>query len=121
MLEDFLTDQLAFAVAIGGEPNPLGGAQCLSNDLELGGLIAGRRRARAVQAFGPQQDGRPVLPLRHDVFRFEQVEQMAFGRENVSVARTDGGADVFRLAGFLRDDDLISHDGSFKRIASWNI
>ena len=27
-----------------------------------------------------------------------------------------GGAHVFRLAGFLRDDDLISHDGSFGRI-----
>jgi hypothetical protein len=38
---------------------------------------------------------------------------MALGREDVSVARTNGGADVFGLAGFLRDDDLISHDGSW--------
>jgi hypothetical protein len=36
---------------------------------------------------------------------------MALGGEDVSVARTHGGADVFGLAGFLRDDDLISHDG----------
>src|SRR6266567_1240573 len=36
---------------------------------------------------------------------------MALGRENVAVARTNSGADVFRLAGFLRDDDLIGHDG----------
>src|SRR5664280_1414103 len=36
---------------------------------------------------------------------------MALGRENVSVARTHGGADVFGLAGFLRDDDLVSHNG----------
>jgi hypothetical protein len=28
----------------------------------------------------------------------------------------DGRADVSRLAGFLRDDDLISHNGSFGRI-----
>jgi hypothetical protein len=41
---------------------------------------------------------------------------MALGRENVSVTRTNGGADVFGLAGFLRDDDLISHNGSFGRI-----
>jgi hypothetical protein len=41
---------------------------------------------------------------------------MALGRENVSVARTHGRADVSRLAGFLRDDDLISHNGSFGRI-----
>ena len=36
---------------------------------------------------------------------------MTLGWEDVSVARTDGGADVFGLAGFLRDDDLIGHDG----------
>jgi hypothetical protein len=38
---------------------------------------------------------------------------MAFGREDVSVARSDGSADVFGLAGFLRDNNLISHNGSF--------
>jgi hypothetical protein len=38
---------------------------------------------------------------------------MALGRKDFSVPRTNGGADVFRLAGFLRDDDLISHNGSF--------
>ena len=34
---------------------------------------------------------------------------MAFSREDFSVASTDGGADVFCLAGFFRDDDLICH------------
>jgi hypothetical protein len=43
---------------------------------------------------------------------------MTLGREDVSVPRTHGGADVFRLAGFLRDDDLIGHTGSFRRIGS---
>jgi hypothetical protein len=43
---------------------------------------------------------------------------MTLGRKNCSVTRTDGGADVFRLAGFLRDDNLISHNGSFGRIDS---
>ena len=33
----------------------------------------------------------------------------------VSVARTHGGAHVFGLAGFLGDDDLIGHNGSFGR------
>ena len=112
MLENFLTDELTLAVAIGGEPNPLGGAQCLANGPELGDLVTALCRASAVKAFGPQQDRRPALPRRHDILRFEQVEQMAFGRENVSVARTNGGADVFGLAGFLRDDDLIGHNGS---------
>ena len=36
---------------------------------------------------------------------------MTLGRKDFSVTRTDGGADTFRLAGFLRDDDLIGHDG----------
>jgi hypothetical protein len=39
---------------------------------------------------------------------------MALGRENISVAKTNGGADILRLAGFLRDNDLISHDGSLE-------
>jgi hypothetical protein len=36
---------------------------------------------------------------------------MTLGGENVSVTRTDCGTDIFRLTGFLRDDDLTSHDG----------
>ena len=57
MLEDFLTDELTLAVAVGGERNPLGGAQCLANGSELGGLVAVLRRAGAVKAFGcPSSD-----------------------------------------------------------------
>ena len=48
------------------------------------------------------------------ILRFEEVEQMAFSREDFSVASTDGGADVFCLAGFLRDDDLICHCQPFR-------
>lgn len=113
MLENLLTDKLALAIAVCGEPNPLGGTQCLANGLELRGLASALCRARAVKAFGPQKDRRPPLPGRHNVLRFEEVEQMAFGREDISIARTNGGADVFCLAGFLRDDDLICHDGPF--------
>jgi hypothetical protein len=43
---------------------------------------------------------------------------MALGRENVSVTRTDGGTDVFGLAGFLRDDDLVGHNRLVRRIDS---
>jgi hypothetical protein len=35
------------------------------------------------------------------------------GRKNVSVARANSGADVFRLAGFLGDDNLIRHEVPF--------
>jgi hypothetical protein len=34
---------------------------------------------------------------------------MAFGREDYAVAGTNRGANVIRLTGFLRDDDLIGH------------
>jgi hypothetical protein len=36
---------------------------------------------------------------------------MTLGRKYFSITSTDGGAHVFGLAGFLRDDDLIGHDG----------
>src|SRR6202162_840376 len=116
MLENFLTDELPLAVGIGAEPNPLGGAQCLANGSELGGFVAALCRASAVKAFGPQQDRRPPLPRRHDILRFEQIKQMTLGRKDFSVTRTDGSADVFGLAGFFRDDDLIGHNGSFRVI-----
>ena len=36
---------------------------------------------------------------------------MALSWKNIAVARTNCGADVLGLAGFLRDDDLICHYG----------
>ncbi len=36
---------------------------------------------------------------------------MALCWKNITVARTNCGADVFGLASFLRDDDLICHYG----------
>jgi hypothetical protein len=65
-----------------------------------------------------------VLPSRHNILWFEQVEQMPLGRQYIPVARTDGGADVFRLTAFLGDDDLIWHTDWLEesvRSARWNI
>ena len=56
MLENLLTDQLlTLAVAVGGEPNPLGAAQCLANGSEFGGFVAALCRAGAVEALGPRR------------------------------------------------------------------
>jgi hypothetical protein len=45
--------------------------------------------------------------------------------EDISVARTNGGANVLRLARFLGDDDLIRQDGHFQikryEAIGWNI
>ena len=112
MFENLLTDQLPLAVAVRGQPNPLGRVQGGADGFELGRLVAALRRACAIEAVGPQKDRRPALPCRHDLLWLKQIEQMALGRQNVAVAGADGGADVFRLAGFLGDDDLVGHDGS---------
>jgi hypothetical protein len=56
------------------------------------------------------------MAKRTTVLRFEQVEQMALGWKDVSVARANGSTDVFGLAGFFRDNDPIGHNGSFRRV-----
>ena len=109
MLENLLTDELPLAIAIGGEPYPLCGAQRLTDCPELRGFVAALGRAGAIKAFGTKQDRRPALPGRHDILGFEKIQQMSLGREDVPVARPHGGANVFRLAGLLGDDDLIRH------------
>ena len=118
MLEDFLADELTLAIAVGGQPHPFGRAQCLSNHFKLGSFVAALGRASAVKALGPQKDWGPALPGRHHILRFEQIEQMALGRKNVSVARANGGADIFRLAGLFGDDNLIRHQGLVSTIGS---
>jgi hypothetical protein len=116
MLENFLTDELPLAIAIGREPDAPCAAQRVATGLELGGLVAARCRASAVQALRAKQDRRPALPGWHHFLGLEQVQEMPLGRKDVSVARTNGGANVFGLAGFLGDDDLIGHDGLVQRL-----
>src|SRR5271166_2594085 len=111
MLENFLTDELPLAIAIGGEPDLLCGAQRVTDGFELGGFVAAFSRAGAIKAFGTKQDRRPALPGRHDILRLQKVQQMSLSRKDVSVARAHGGAHVFCLASFLGDDDLIRHAG----------
>jgi hypothetical protein len=125
VLKNLLTDKLTLAVAIGGEPNPLDGMKGLTNGLELGGFVSAPCGASAVKSFGSKKYRRPALPGRHNILRFEEIEQVAFGREDFSITSTDGGADVFCLAGFLRDDDLNCHASPSRRNriddVDWNI
>ena len=109
MLQDFLTDQLTFTIAIGSKPNSLRGAQGLANRPEFGGLVAALSRSCGVEPLGAEENRRPALPFRNRVLWFLQVKQVSFGWKDVAIARPDGGADVLRLAGFLSDDDLVGH------------
>ena len=58
VLKNFLTDELTLAIAIGGEPNPFGGAQCLANGFELSGFVSARCWASVVKAVGSQKHRR---------------------------------------------------------------
>ena len=49
MLENFLTDELPLAIAIGCEPDLLCSAQRLTDSFELGGFVAAFSRARAIR------------------------------------------------------------------------
>ena len=109
VLQDLLADQLALAVAVGGEPDPLGGLERVADRLELGGLVAAGGGLGAVEPVGAQQHGRPALPGRHHLLGLEQRQQVAFGGEDGAEARADRGADVLRLAGLLGDDDVGGH------------
>lgn len=99
MLEDLLPDQLAFTVAISGKPNALGGLQRVVDCLELGRLVAAARRAGAVKSIRTQQNGCPLLPCRDNVARLEQIEEMALGREDRPITRSNSGTDP--LPGWL--------------------
>ena len=51
---------------------------------------------------------------------------MALSWKNIAVARTNCRADIFGLAGFLRNDDLIRHvalvwKNKFEEDVIWNI
>ena len=112
VLQNLLADELALAVTICGEPDPLGASQGVPNCLEFGGLASAFRRASGVEAIGPQEDRRPSLPCGHSLLGLHEVKQMPFGRQNVAISAADGGTDVLGLARFLGDDDLVGHIGS---------
>ena len=115
MLEDLLADELSLAgrETIGGQPDACGGAQRrATNGLQLRGFVAARGRFGAVWPSSSglsKQYRRPAFPGRVHVLRLAQIEQVALGRKDGAIAAPDGGADIFRLAGFLCDDDLIGH------------
>ena len=109
MLENFLADELALTIAIGGDPDALGASQRLTNGFQLARLVASFGWTRGVKIVGLKKVRRPALPGWIDILRLDQVEQMALGGKNIAVARANCRADVCRLTVFLGDDDLISY------------
>ena len=89
VLQDFLADQLPLAVAVGGEPDPVRRLQRRPDRLQLGRLVAARRRFGAVEPVG--------------------FQQVPFRRQDGSVAGPDGGAHIPGLARLLGNHDLAGH------------
>ena len=103
MLENFLTDELALAITISGDPHSLGATQRFADGFQLADFVATLRRACSVKPVGPKKDRRPTLPGRVDILRLKQIEQMALGGKDVSIARPDGIADgIVTLIGRTR-------------------
>ena len=109
MLQDLLADQLSLAVAVGGDPDPVGRLQRRTDRLQLCRLVAARRRLGVVQLVRPQRGRRPAFPCRVRVLGLAQVEQVPLRRENGAVAGAHRGAHVPGLARLLRNDHLAGH------------
>ena len=110
VFEYLLADQLPLPVAIGGEPDGFGGPKRLPDRPELGRLVSAVGWLGGVEPFGTQQNGRPALPFRHGVLGLFQIQQVAFGWQNIAISGPHCGPHILGLTGFLRDDDLVSHD-----------
>src|SRR3954452_6859491 len=104
MLQDFLADELAFPVAVGGDDDARGALEGLSDGLELGGPVAAALGPGRIEALGLEQGKGPSLPGRIDLLGLGPPQEVTLGRQDLAVAVADRGPDVARLAAFLGDD-----------------
>jgi hypothetical protein len=81
----------------------------LLDGLELGGLAAAAVGPGRVEALGLEQGEGPASPGGVDLLGRGQAQQVAFGRQHLSMAVADGGSDIACLAGLLGDDDGLGH------------
>ena len=105
MLQDLLPDQLPLAVAVGRKDHPVAALQRRRDRLKLGLLVAVGVGAGRIKPVGFQQRRGPALPLRIDLVRFRQTQQVPFRRQNLAEPVAQRHAQVFGLTGFFRDDD----------------
>ena len=104
MLEDLLADQLALAVAVGGEDDLIATLERGGDRLQLGGLVALGRGLGGVEAVRLQQHARPAFPRGLDLMGLGQSQQVSLGRQDLPEAVAERRAQVAGLAGLLGDD-----------------
>ena len=119
VLEDFLADQLALAVAVGGEDDLVTGFERCRDRPEFDRLVALGCRPGGVEPVRLQQHARPALPGRIDLVRLGQPQKVALRRQDLSEPVAKRGAQIPCLAVLLRDDQgrHAPHPTQFRAIA----
>ena len=105
MLENFLADQLALAVAVGGEDDPIATLERGGDRFQLGGLVALGRGLSGVEAVRLQQHARPAFPRGLDFMGLGQSQKVSLGWQDLPEALAERRAKVASLAGLLGDDE----------------
>ena len=79
MIEDFLTNQLTFTIAIGRQDNVVAGPERRGDGLEFRRLIAFLGRAGRIKPIRLENGAGPALPGGIDLFGLGQPKEMTFG------------------------------------------
>ena len=83
MLQDFLADQLALAVAVGGEDHLIAPLEGRTDRLQLGGLVALGRGLCRVEPVRLEKYARPAFPGGLDLVGLGQPQKMALRRKDL--------------------------------------
>jgi hypothetical protein len=86
MLENFLANELTLAVAVGGEPNPLGGAQRRANCSELGSCVVSNSALPVVSPCDLASSTDAAEEVEHKLAKVGGEGSNPFASSNISIA-----------------------------------
>jgi hypothetical protein len=104
VLQDFLANQLALTVAVGGENHLITARKRGSDRLQLGGLVALGRGLCGIEPLRLEEYARPALPGGLDLIGLGQSQQVSLGRQDLPEPVAECRAQITGLAGLLGDD-----------------
>src|SRR5262245_25555652 len=104
MLQDFLADQLALAVAVGCEDHLIATLEDRTDRLQFGGLVALGRGPCGVEPIRLEKDARPVFPGSLDLVGFGQSQQVTLGGQDLPEPVAKRRAQIASLATLFSDD-----------------
>ena len=106
VLQDFLANQLALAVAVGGENNLITTLKRGSDRFQLRGLVALGRGLCGIEPFRLEEYARPAFPRSLDLMGLCQSQQVSLGRQDLPEPVAECRAQITGLAGLLGDDQV---------------